>query len=77
MNWDQVQGKWKEMSGNVKSKWGELTEDEVSEMDGDREALEPFYSNGKGSNERHSKRDACITDNAPHNQTNQMSQTLS
>jgi uncharacterized protein YjbJ (UPF0337 family) len=40
MNWDQVQGKWKEMSGNVKSKWGELTEDEVSEMDGDREALE-------------------------------------
>jgi len=31
----------------------------------------------KGSNERHSKRAACITGNAPHNQTNQMSQTLS
>jgi len=29
-----------------------------------------------GSNERPSKRDACITDNAPHNQTNQMRQTL-
>ena len=31
----------------------------------------------KGSNERHSKRDACITANTPHNQTTQMSQTLS
>ena len=31
----------------------------------------------KGSNVRHSKRGACITDSALHNQTNQMSQTLS
>ena len=30
-----------------------------------------------GSNERRSKRDACITDNAPHNQTNKMSKTIS
>lgn len=40
MNWDQVQGKWKEMSGNVKAKWGELTDDELTEVAGDREALE-------------------------------------
>ena len=40
MNWDQVAGKWKEMSGSVKAKWGELTDDEVAELDGDREALE-------------------------------------
>jgi hypothetical protein len=26
---------------------------------------------------RHSKRDACIADSTPHNQTNQMSRTLS
>jgi transposase InsO family protein len=36
-----------------------------------------FYNNEKGSNGRHSKRGACITDSTPHNQTNQMSQTLS
>ena len=36
-----------------------------------------MLSYGKGLNERHSKRDACITDNTPHNQTNQMSQALS
>ncbi|MFT5272608.1 MAG: hypothetical protein ACI85V_002629 [bacterium] len=30
-----------------------------------------------GSNARRSKRDACITSNPPHNETNQMSQMLS
>ena len=41
------------------------------------DATKSFYSNVKGSNERHSKRDACITASTPHNQTNQMSQNLS
>ena len=40
MNWDQIAGKWKEMSGSVKAKWGDLTDDEVAELDGNREALE-------------------------------------
>lgn len=40
MNWDQITGKWKEMSGNIKSQWGELTDDELTEVQGDREALE-------------------------------------
>ena len=40
MNWDQIQGKWKEAKGNAKAKWGELTDDELAEVDGDREALE-------------------------------------
>ena len=40
MNWDQVEGKWKEMTGNVKAKWGDLTDDELTEIDGNREALE-------------------------------------
>lgn len=25
MNWDQVEGKWKEMTGSIKAKWGDLT----------------------------------------------------
>ncbi|WP_227267766.1 CsbD family protein [Roseobacter weihaiensis] len=35
-----MQGNWKKMTGNVKAKWGELTDDEIAEVDGDREALE-------------------------------------
>ncbi|THH38140.1 CsbD family protein [Aliishimia ponticola] len=40
MNWDEIQGKWKQFKGDVQSKWGELTDDEVDQIDGDREALE-------------------------------------
>jgi len=25
MNWDRVQGNWKQFSGKVKEKWGQLT----------------------------------------------------
>ena len=40
------------------------------------DATKPFYSNVKGSNERRSKRDACITENSRHNAINQMSPGL-
>jgi hypothetical protein len=34
----------------------------------------PFFSNGKGLNATHLKRDACITDNTPQDQTNKINQ---
>ena len=39
MNWDQIEGKWKQMSGSAKAKWGELTDDELDQIDGHREKL--------------------------------------
>lgn len=29
MNWNQVQGNWKEFTGKVKQTWGKLTDDGV------------------------------------------------
>ncbi len=40
MNWDQVAGRWKEVTGSIQAKWGELTSDEVAEINGNREMLE-------------------------------------
>ena len=40
MNWDQVKGNWKQFTGHVKSEWGDLTDDEITEAEGDREKLE-------------------------------------
>jgi len=40
MNWDQIEGKWKELKGKAQAKWGELTDDELDEVNGNREALE-------------------------------------
>jgi uncharacterized protein YjbJ (UPF0337 family) len=38
-NWDQITGKWKQMSGEAKKHWGKLTDDELMEINGDREIL--------------------------------------
>lgn len=40
MNWDQVEGQWKQFTGKAKARWGELTDDELDQAEGDRERLE-------------------------------------
>ncbi|QDU26160.1 hypothetical protein ETAA8_12340 [Anatilimnocola aggregata] len=39
MNWDQIAGKWTEMKGFAKQKWGELTDDELDQLSGKRDQL--------------------------------------
>jgi uncharacterized protein YjbJ (UPF0337 family) len=39
MNWDRVQGNWKQFKGMVREKWGKLTDDHVNAIDGRREIL--------------------------------------
>lgn len=38
-NWNVVKGKWKQLRGSVRHQWGKLTDDEVAQIDGDREKL--------------------------------------
>ncbi|OYZ89987.1 MAG: hypothetical protein B7Y01_03190, partial [Xanthobacter sp. 17-67-6] len=33
-------GNWKQFTGNVKSQWGKLTDDDLAEIKGNREILE-------------------------------------
>lgn len=39
MNWDQIEGNWKQFKGKVQEKWGDLTNDELDRIDGNREQL--------------------------------------
>jgi uncharacterized protein YjbJ (UPF0337 family) len=39
MNWDQVEGKWKEFRGSVREKWGKLTDDDLDMIAGKRDQL--------------------------------------
>lgn len=39
MNWDIVKGKWKQAMGSAKSQWGDLTDDDLQQVDGERERL--------------------------------------
>ena len=40
MDWDRVQGSWKQMTGKLKEQWGHLTDDDLSKINGQREQLE-------------------------------------
>jgi uncharacterized protein YjbJ (UPF0337 family) len=39
MNSDQMKGKWKQMKGSVKERWGKLTDDDLDVIDGQHEKL--------------------------------------
>lgn len=39
MNWDQVEGKWLQLKGQAKEKWGQLTDDDLDVATGRRDQL--------------------------------------
>jgi len=39
MNKDTLKGKWKEYQGHIKEKWGNLTDDDLTEIEGKRDVL--------------------------------------
>lgn len=39
MNWDRIQGDWKQLKGNIKVRWGKLTDDELDVIAGKRDVL--------------------------------------
>ncbi len=39
MNWDQVEGKWKQLTGSARERWGKLTDDDWQKVTGKKEHL--------------------------------------
>jgi uncharacterized protein YjbJ (UPF0337 family) len=39
MNSDQMQGKWKQIKGSVKERWGKLTDDDIGAINGKHDQL--------------------------------------
>src|SRR4051794_28763427 len=40
MDWNRVEGNWKQVKGKVKEKWGKLTDDDLDVVGGKRDQLE-------------------------------------
>ena len=40
MDWDRIEGNWKQLKGSVKTKWAKLTDNDLDAIDGKREQLE-------------------------------------
>lgn len=39
MNWDIIKGNWSQVKGEIQSKWGDLTDDDLDRAAGEREKL--------------------------------------
>jgi uncharacterized protein YjbJ (UPF0337 family) len=39
MNSDQIKGKWKQLTGSVKERWGKLTDDDLDVINGQQDQL--------------------------------------
>ena len=40
MNWDQIEGKWKQLKGSAKERWGKLTDDDLDVIAGKQQQLQ-------------------------------------
>ena len=48
MNWDRIEGNWKQMKGKAKQKWGELTDDDLDIVKGMKDELVGKLQERKG-----------------------------
>jgi uncharacterized protein YjbJ (UPF0337 family) len=39
MNWNRIEGDWKQFKGNIKMRWGKLTDDQLDVIAGQRDVL--------------------------------------
>ncbi|MEO6382785.1 MAG: CsbD family protein [Nitrobacter sp.] len=40
MDWNRIEGNWKQLQGKVREQWGKFTDDDLYEIAGKREQLE-------------------------------------
>jgi uncharacterized protein YjbJ (UPF0337 family) len=40
MDWNRVEGNWKQVKGSIKEQWGKLTDDDLTKINGRRDQLE-------------------------------------
>jgi uncharacterized protein YjbJ (UPF0337 family) len=56
MNWDRIEGQWKQLKGQAQMRWGRITDDDWSVIEGSREALvgklQSLYGKSKDDIER-------------------------
>lgn len=56
MNWDRIEGNWKQFTGKARERWGELTDDDLDRIRGKREQLEGLIQKAYGIQRDEAKR---------------------
>ncbi len=39
MNWNEIEGDWKQLSGSIKKQWGKLTDNDLKILEGKKDLL--------------------------------------
>ena len=58
MNWEQLEGKWKQYKGEVREKWGKLTDDDLTVIEGKQDQLAGILEKRYGYAKEQAKKDA-------------------
>ena len=57
MNTDILEGKWKQITGSLKQQWGDLTDDEITQVNGSYERLQGLLQEKYGWNRDRAERE--------------------
>jgi uncharacterized protein YjbJ (UPF0337 family) len=57
MEWNQIQGNWKQVKGKIKEKWGDLTDDDLTKIEGNREQFEGALQSRYGKSKEAVRKD--------------------
>lgn len=57
MNWDVIEGNWKQVTGALKSKWGKLTDDDLTVISGKRDQLAGKLQEKYGYSKEHAEKE--------------------
>jgi uncharacterized protein YjbJ (UPF0337 family) len=57
MNWDRIEGNWKQFKGKVQQQWGALTDDDLDKIEGRQDELEGLIQQRYGKSKDEASRD--------------------
>lgn len=57
MNWDRIEGNWKEFKGKAQAQWGRLTDDEMDRIEGRRTELAGLLQQKYGKTREEAERE--------------------
>jgi uncharacterized protein YjbJ (UPF0337 family) len=58
MNWDQIKGNWMQIKGKAREQWGDLTDDDMDRIAGQRDQLVGTLQEKKGIAREEAERQA-------------------
>jgi len=65
MNTDILLGKWKQLKGQAKQKWGKLTDDELDRIEGSRDELVGLIQERYGKTREEAEKEVDAWENKP------------